>query len=69
MRKMPRAVVAEASELLASTLSALAADGLAVQESGKRFAAPMGLPYELVPSLLPISLKVGLTVDNSIRSA
>lgn len=40
MRKMPREVVASARALLASTLRALAAWGLAEQESGKRFAAP-----------------------------
>jgi hypothetical protein len=68
MRKMPRAVVAEASERLASTLSALAAEGLAVQESGKRFAAPVGFLYELEPSLLSLSTVIALTVDNSVRS-
>jgi hypothetical protein len=49
---MPRAVVAEASERLASKLSALAAEGLAVQESGKRFAAP----EDSLMSLCPIAI-------------
>ena len=40
MRKMLRDVVAEARARLAVTLRALAASGLAEQESGKRFAAP-----------------------------